>query len=230
MIRKYVCVSLCAAAVLCTSAVAGPWTQSSGTIPGVLNWSNGGDLAGLYGEPTITTTPTSLTMEFSPNEFIASAANGSSMTTTDTLSVDIEMLDFNVATSVQILEIGSYQVTTGAGGSGSVNVDIVAGVQQGPIDVDFPLPTTPAFPQNAQNGQNISGQWQAGGVFGFTHLPEDMVDFSFSLTNTLTAETSGNAAAEVSKTLSAWQITVEFIPEPSALLLLVAGLGLIRRR
>ncbi|HMO26754.1 MAG TPA: hypothetical protein PKB10_10835, partial [Tepidisphaeraceae bacterium] len=73
--------------VLSAAAHAVPWSNPNGTVPGVFSWSNGGSDNGLFGDPTIVGS----SFVFSPNNFVATASNGSASTVSDRLFFTLDI-------------------------------------------------------------------------------------------------------------------------------------------
>ncbi|MDW8263643.1 MAG: hypothetical protein RMJ35_14030, partial [Phycisphaerales bacterium] len=69
------------------NALPVPWSNPSGTVPGLFSWSNGQSDNGLFGSPIVSGT----SFTFFPTNFRAVSSNGVAQTTSDRLSFQIDV-------------------------------------------------------------------------------------------------------------------------------------------
>lgn len=206
------------------NAVFVPWSNPSGTIPGLFSWSNGGSDNGLFGSPIIAGN----SFTFFPSNFRASSSNGvASPSVSDRLSFEVDIAPTNTAfQGVTVTELGDYSITNG----GQVSADAFLFVTN--LDIPVAPPTNPqtgsgSFDRNllAPPGSD-GGQWTIQVV---RNLPNGWRRIQIILNNVLQATSVPGGVAQIEKKVGGITIT---IPEPTSMSLALAGLGalVIRRR
>jgi hypothetical protein len=202
-----------------------PWTNPCGSVPGVFSWSNGQSDNGLFGSPIVNGT----SFTFFPNNFRATTSNGSAITTTDRLSVTLEVAPgtFPFA-GVQTAELGDYSITNG----GHVSADAFLFLTNLDIPVNPPMnPITSmaSFDRNLLPTGNESGLWNLQifqnlrfGANGFNRM-------QLVLDNVLQSIGGANGTAQIEKKVQGVTITI-LIPEPSTAAALLLTAPLLRRR
>ena len=213
-------------------AFAGPWTNPTGSLPGVFDYWNGGDVNGLYGDPTLAYNATTkeLTLTFIPNDFEASSTDGvgDPVQTTDTLMVDIMItgpaLQLN---GFKVTEGGSYAIT-GAGGTVLNESDFVVTNLSGVDPLNPVLGASDTYPLAYQVDTPIAGYWLSEtGNIDASGRPNY---FRVELSNLLSATSNVGGTASISKLGSQIEVTL-IIPEPGTLgLLSLSLLAVFRRR
>ncbi len=196
------------------------WDNSSG-VADYFTWSNGGSDNGLFGSPLLVG---GNTFVFFPADFRAESAGGGQSTASDRLVVDLHAKPGVAFTAVQITEYGDYGIV----GSGSVALtgalqltDLNGGGQLGAA-----LQTNPVFPVSSGNGA-----WSAAATVDVSSEFPEWTDLRFELQNDLLAVSDGQGSvAYIQKKVLGSAVAITFIPEPSALGLVLLGCTLLRRR
>lgn len=212
---------------LAVAAHAVPWSNPSGTVPGVFSWSNGQSDNGLFGSPIVAGT----SFTFFPNNFRAVSNNGVPQTTSDRLSFQVDVApgaaDFS---AVRVNELGDFSITNG----GTVSAETFLFVTNIDIPVDPPnnpivnqATTNPNFPLVVAQPGNQNGPWTA---VAQANLPGGWRRITIVLNNVLQAATPQGGTALIEKKVGG--ITITLVPEPGMISAAVAGLGalMIRRR
>jgi hypothetical protein len=201
-------------------AQAGPWTVPSGAGDH-FTYSNGRDLQGRFGEPTVTDG----TFSFPQISFGVSASGGSSASLTDTVSFDVQALSGWRFGQVRVVALGSYAVS-GSPSANSANVDAMFTVTEntGLIrqwqGIWAPNPDMPVT--------GGSGSWSGLDVLDLTWPdPLPSTSLHIELRHDLLA-VSGISGSAVINLLTGGSgltigITTVEVPEPSALVLLLLG-------
>ena len=111
-ISKLVLAAGAALAALASVANAGfvPWSQPSGTVPGLFSYSNGGSDSGLFGNPIIAGS----SFTFFPSGFKAQTNAGVAQTTSDRLSfqIDVSPAALDIF-GVTVNELGDFGINNG---------------------------------------------------------------------------------------------------------------------
>jgi hypothetical protein len=226
-----------ASLVVCAvPALAGPWTVPNAALPGILEYYNGGDLNGHYGDPTVqyNSGTHQLTLEFLPQNFVANSSDGVSGYITDTLSVDIKINPLLIPTYFDVSEGGAYSMSDPSTGSvlNSSNFSITplsGNDPQNPV-----IGTSYDFGLNYQQDTPFGGFWISSTLVDTAFdipVQEDLAYFRLSLHNELFAESTVGETSSISKLGTGVKFTIQLIPEPSSLALLAFGLlGALRRR
>lgn len=184
------------------------WSNPNGTAAG-FDWKDGGSDNGLFGDPVVLGN----TFTFSPNGFIAIAANGVAGIVSDRLEVElIAHKNFNFS-GIKITELGDYGIL----GSGAVqttafmvitDLDIVRPMQS---DLMVTNPAMPVF--------SGSGAWTGTMEVDLLSVPgPDWVHIKLVLNNNLQAVADQGASSFIQK--KAAGITIEVLPTPGTLALL----------
>lgn len=226
----------------------GTFVGTTVTFQNVTEWSPTGDPLPLYGMPTLVGN----TLDFTPS-FFSSATGGASDTTDGTLSFLLKANPGNAISSVLFSERGDFTFSgIGAGNTlvavtATFFVDIykVDGValatplqltefatfSPSPLGVfsqsSYPTPPTRIWTGslnlNVNNALTLAGISYSSGA----------TEISFELDNVLVAQSeSGTTATITKKDFKGFGITVNQVPEPSMLALMLSGAGLFfaRRR
>lgn len=202
-----------------------PWNNPSGSVPGVFSWSNGQSDNGLFGSPVVNGT----SFTFFPNNFRATASNGDAATTTDRISVTLEVAPgaFPFA-GVQIAEFGDYSITNG----GHVSADAFLFLTNLDLPVNPPSnPVTNAasFDRNLLPTGSDSGLWNLLIVQPLPFGPNGFNRMQIVLNNVVQSVAGANGTAQIEKKVQGVTITI-LIPEPAATALLLTAPLLARRR
>lgn len=232
-IRRQLLLALSCAVFATAPALAGMWIQSSGGMPGIFEYYNGGDLNGLYGNPTINydAFAQELTLTFLPNDFTASSTDGigDPVQTTDTLFFDL-MINPNFAPVVfNVVEGGSYNII----GDGTVNNESNLKLTElsGPDPLNPILGTSTDFPLAFQLDNPGTGAWiSSADLNASSDFDENLLYFRVELSNLLEATSSLGSTASISKLGSEIEFKIRFIPVPGAAMLGVLGLLCVLRR
>jgi hypothetical protein len=210
--------------VVCPADAFVLWANSSGSANG-FNWSGGGSVYGLFGDPNIIGGNTFL---FTPSNFRAQSANGIPAITSDRLEFNLSAhQDYNII-GIQIIEYGDYGILD----TGKVSVSgtmFVTNLDISPLQVlsdNFDsIPTSPI--------SSGTGQWSAQvGVTGF-----EWKNLKVVLNNNLMAISSAGSVTFIEKKLLGDAVSVELIlsgpeiPEPlTAAIMALGGAVLALRR
>ncbi|HRK32142.1 MAG TPA: hypothetical protein PLD59_13825 [Tepidisphaeraceae bacterium] len=222
-------VVLAGAAIAALSAAANaafvPWTQPSGTVPGLFSYSGGGSDNGLFGNPIISGS----TFTFFPSGFLAtsSGAVAGSQTTTDRLEFEVDIapgaIDF---ASITVRELGDFSVTNG----GQVRADAFLFVTNldNPFGGGSPSSDSDTFTQAFSQPAGGSGDFD---LTAASVLPNGWTRLRIVVNNTLQASNDAGGAALIQKKVAGVIVTVN-VPEPTTITAAIAGMGalLIRRR
>lgn len=197
------------------------WSNPNGATP-LFSWANGGSDVGLFGSPQVLGN----SFVFFPQQFLAISSNGGTVTTTDTLHVDLTAALGNRFTMIRIREIGQYAIL-GSGNVtaiGEMNIVDLAGNKP---PQQAALATDPGFPIN-----NGSGQWNGAIDLDLSAGRGIWTEIHLSIRNDLIAISNGfGDTAIISKNFVDSGLAIDIIPAPSGLALLgVAGLAATRRR
>ncbi len=207
---------ICAIAVgaslaLGSLASAAAWSPAAGTN-GNLNYSNGQDINGLFGNPAV---GEEKFVFVSPSAFGA-VAPGSPSSSTDTASVTASTNPGETIQKVSVRVEGDYLITNSPASltySGTLNIDGDALV--------VPLTFVPPSPIGGDGQGQFIGTAEAV-------LPVNVTVVNAALTFTVSASASGIGTAEM-QSLNA-EIAFTTIPEPATLGALAAASGLLLRR
>jgi len=217
------------AAVLGLAVVANavPWSNPSGTVPGVFSWSNGQSDNGLFGSPIVSGT----SFTFFPSNFRATSTNGQAASTSDRLFFQVDVAPGAADLSAVIVnELGDYSITNG----GTVSAETFLFVTNLDLPVNPPgnplvqqASTNPAFPLVVPQPNNANGTWVATAS---QPLPSGWRRITIVLNNVLQAATPQGGTATIEKKVGG--ITITLVPEPGTITAAIAGLGalMIRRR
>lgn len=204
-----------------------PWSNPSGTVPGVFSWSNGQSDNGLFGSPIVAGN----SFTFFPNNFKATGTNGSAQTTGDRLSFTLEIAPGNLLfEGIEVNEFGDYSITNG----GSVSADAFLFVTNlnSPVNPpNNPLTGSASFDRNLLPSGSESDLWSLQVVRALPPAPNGWTRIQVVLNNTLQAVGGANGTATIEKKVGGITVTV-LIPEPASAGILASGLGLlmVRRR
>jgi hypothetical protein len=234
MLRKaLVCgvVGVCAAA----PAVAGPWSDPSGTSNS-FSYANGGDINGNFGDPFLSASED--TFYFINANFQVNAANGATDQQVDEVSFDVFAnpgLQFKL---IRVTANGSYAAT----GPGPNEVDLSAMLALTELGANEQydggagddgrmwtgnLDTAPSFPKS-----NAQGDWSGLATVDITFefpIPDDSLHVSMA--NDVIAITGAGGSAQINVQYQDLKIELVVIPEPASLSLMGIGvLALLRRR
>jgi hypothetical protein len=197
----------------------------------VFDYWNGGDINGLYGDPSLSYNPTTkqLTLIFTPGNFAASSTDGvgDPVQTTDTLHADIMITSPSLKLdSFQVTEGGSYSII-GAGGTvdDSANFDVTN--LSGSDHINPVLGASTSDPLSFNLDNPISGFWTSDVSVDASSRPNY---FRIELSNLLTATSNVGGTASISKLGSQIEVTMTFVPEPATIALLSLGLLTVLRR
>ncbi len=215
-----------------TITSAAPWTVPAGTAQD-FDYSNGGDLNGLYGDPLVAGNAL-----FFPSTLLSlnvqGGAGGASGNVNDAVSFDMQVhpgfqLDF-----VTVTAFGQYNLT-GVGSQTDVTTDYQvvenAGLQR---TFNVGLTTTPvSFPLTVTAGSgDLAGSWDglAEANISFV-LPAPDSNLHISLATALDALAAAGGTADINATFQSIQFQFFFVPEPTSLAMLgVGGMALLLRR
>jgi hypothetical protein len=234
--KGLVCAAALAGSLTATAAFAGAWAAPGGSSAS-FTYANGQDINGLFGEPFVDTAND--TFYFVESAFQVNAANGSTDTQFDEVSLDVFANPGLTFSLMRVTANGSYN----AGGGGSTNeVDLQAMLNMtelGPNNAydggagddgrqfSGGLVTTPGFPKS-----NEAGSWSGLANVDVTvefPIPDDAIHVSIS--NNVIAITTAGGTAELDVQYSDLKIEFQLIPEPASLSLMAVGaLALLRRR
>jgi hypothetical protein len=208
-------------AIAASASASVAWSSPSGTTP-TYNYSNGESVLGLFGDPLVLAN----SFVFFPSDFKATASNGSSQTTTDSLSFDITCKPNQKVTAVTVNELGDYSIL----GSGSVKAEgtlIITDLITSANTLS-PLISTPASPITTTT--SAAGSWTATATA--VNLPNGWTTFHVILTNILQASADAESSSVIQKKFTQAGLEVSIIvPEPASIgVLLTAGSGLLLRR
>lgn len=204
-----------------------PWSNPSGSVPGVFSWSNGQSDNGLFGSPVVAGN----SFTFFPSNFRAIGSNGGAQTTTDRLSFTLEIAPGNVLfEGLTVNEFGDYSITNG----GQVSADAFLFVTNlnAPVNPPGnPLTGSASFDNNQLPSGNASGNWSLQIVRNLPPSPNGWTRIQVVLNNTLQAVGGANGTASIEKKVGGITITV-LVPEPATAGVVASGLGmlLVRRR
>ncbi len=221
--KKLVCGMAAIVALGSSSAFAGAWTSPAGNAAS-FSYSNGQDINGLFGDPSVFGDGL-----FFQTSFLANASNGATQSLTDTVSFDVVSNPGLSFSSLSVQAFGSYSVTGDA--TNSVDVDALLSMDENTgllRNFSGALVTDVAFPVQGEASGLFSGEATVNFEFIF---PTPSNDIHIALQNNVLAITTAGGTAEVN--LNFQNLTLDFgiIPEPASLSLLAFGsLGLIRRR
>lgn len=216
---------VCGAVVLAlgSSALAGPWTNPSGQGDS-FTYSNGQDLNGLFGEPTVFGDIFLFTTGFLAN----SSNGGPAADLNDTVSFDVVVKPGLAFSTVTVSAFGSYAVT-GDPLENQVDVTALLALDEngGPgRHFEDSLATDVPFPVNAG-----SGSFQGSAVVDVsTQFPSPHNSLHFSLRDRVLAVSGPGGTAEVNITFENLAIQFAAIPEPAGLSILAVGAGMLIRR
>lgn len=226
----------------------GTFTGTTVTFQDVTEWSPTGDALPLYGMPTLIGN----TLDFTPS-FFSSAANGASDSTDGTLSFLLKANANSAISSVLFSERGDFTFS-GAGGTANTYVSVTATFFIDIYKVDgFSLATPIQLVEMATFSPNPLGVFDkvtfpnppstrlwsgslnvdvnnALTLAGISFL-NGATEISFELDNVLVAQSeNGTTATITKKDFKGFGVTVNQIPEPSALVLAICGAGLMIAR
>jgi hypothetical protein len=217
---RFAIAGACLAGPAVVTAVPIPWSNPSGTVPGVFSWSNGQTDNGLYGSPIVA----SNSFTFFPNNFRATASNGASQTTTDRISFTLDVAPGQLFESISVAETGDYSVTNG-GTISSTALLSVANLN-GPGLASVNASGAPSFPLVVPS--DSSGIWNISGSVQV--LANGWTRVGVTLDGAVQAQAAANGTANIEKKVGGITITVN-VPEPAlAGVAGVASLGLLVRR
>ena len=216
------------------SVMAAAWTNAAGVAPsGHFTWSNGGDVNGFFGSPTVTLTDRFV---FNVGGFGVNdpAGDASSTVQTDTVSWDLDMSPGFQLTGMEVRVRGSYLVN-GVGsyvdvqGTLSITEFAAQGMNPNPRNWNAPIVLATPGPAPITSGQGLySGVSTIDISFEFP-APDDQLHISFA--NLLEAFAVAGGNASVNQQFQNFELEVMLIPEPATLSLLGLGAAaLIRRR
>ena len=208
--------------VLSAAAHAVPWSNPNGTVPGVFSWSNGGSDNGLFGDPTIVGS----SFVFSPNNFVATASNGSASTVSDRLFFTLDIAPGFQFGGITISEFGDYSIL-GGGAVAATGALFVTDLNSGSTQSSL-LSTNPVFPVSTNTFAN--GLWS--GVASVT-MPNGVTRVTVVLNNVLQATSQAGGTSLIEKKGAGAGIQIDiFVPEPATAGLFggVAAMLLTRRR
>jgi hypothetical protein len=209
------------------NALPVPWSNPSGTVPGVFSWSNGQSDNGLFGSPIVSGT----SFTFFPTNFRATSNNGVPQTTTDRLFFQVDVApgaaDLN---GVIVNELGDYSITNGGTVSAETflfvtNLDLPVNPPSNPLVSQ--ASSNPNFPLVVAQPGNQNGTWVQTAS---QPLPSGWRRITIVLNNVLQAATPQGGTATIEKKVGG--ITITLVPEPGMISAAIAGLGalMIRRR
>jgi len=205
-----------------------PWSQPSGSVPGVFSWSNGQSDNGFFGSPIVAGN----SFTFFPANFRAVSSNAVADTITDRLSFVIEVAPNNPFPLERIIvnELGDYAITNG----GQVSADSALFVTN--LDIPVNPPNNPLTGSGSFDRNLLSPPGSDAGIWNiqinrdFPTTPDGWRRVQVILNNTLQAASVPGGTALIEKKVAGITITL-VIPEPASTSLL-AGLSTlaIRRR
>ena len=221
-----IAVAALAAVVLSSMpALAGPWGPTGPADN--FTYSNGQDINGCFGTPIVSGD----TFYFLESNFQVNAANGTTDTKDDTVSVDLLANQNMQFSSMQVTAFGSYSLI-GDGSQVNLNAGLTmhenAGLER---TWSGPLMTEPAFPIAFGGAVPNSGAWNGSALIDVTYvfpLPSDNIHVSLS--NMVLAIAGPAGTAELNVQYEDLAITFNLIPEPASLALLAVGAALLIRR
>lgn len=214
------------------SAMAGAWTIPGGSTDSLGNdlsftYSNGGDVNGLFGDPFIFNDAFFFTTAFS----VLADDSGPNAAQGDALSVDILADPGLLFGSVSVSASGSFSIISDG------EVDVSANLSMSENDGltrtfgPEPLITTPVtFPISTPGSGNFTGDAMVDVEMVF---PTPSNDINITLTNDILAISGPGGSAEVNIQFQDLSLTFNLIPEPSSMILMAMGSGVLllsRRR
>lgn len=209
--------------IACQSAEAVvPWNSPAGSVPGAFSWSSGQTDNGLYGSPSVAGN----SFTFFPNNFRAVAENGSSQTTSDRISFNLDIAPGLFVESVSVAEVGDYSITNG----GTVDSRALLTVSNlnGPGSANVSATGTPTFPVSLAQPDGGASLWNIGGQLQL--LPNGWTRVAVELAGSVEALSPASGTALIEKKVGGITITVN-IPEPGTIALAgLAAAALLRRR
>ncbi len=231
--KKLVSLFTCPAIVLAmsTSAIAGPWAVPNGDpAGGNFSYQNGGDIDGLYGEPSFIGNKVSFfAATFSTFDL---TSDGNSVIVDDTVTFEMLVDPGYTLSHVTVTAFGEYGVS-GVGStvsaSGSWTVEELGGMNRFFTD---PLVTVPGFPYTFGQGNNNS-TWSGVGTTDISfQIPSAHSHLEISLTAAVEALAASGGSATINMNFQDIEFEFFFVPEPGTLALFgLAGAVLaIRRR
>jgi hypothetical protein len=148
-ITKTVGLAMLAALAWTAPGQASPWLMPSGAAEH-FTYANGQDLNGFFGEPVVSGD----TFTFPSFHFVATAQNGSSLSRSDTISVD---LIANPGWTFGLMRVGAFGDYETSGSLDQNQVGIVAVLSFDETEPpgrhwESALVTTPAFPSDTSQG------------------------------------------------------------------------------
>lgn len=212
-----------------------PWANPNGSTS-QLSYDNGRSTNGLFGDPVVIGD----TFFFIANaNFDAQAFNGNTVTTSDTLKVNVHALGGRAFTQVIFSSSGDYTVF-GAGSSadvtGNMTVEDLNSARNGSdsfhTSVSPTLGSATAFPVNGNNTTPELGTWTGFSLIDFTTFGAPPVtDIFLTFTNNLVAISNGTQSAVIA-TLPQTQgsFSLRIVPAPSAGVAGLMGLAMVSRR
>jgi len=204
-----------------------PWTQPSGTVPGLFSYSNAvsGSSDGLFGNPIIVGS----SFTFFPTNFKAQTVAGAAGHLDSRLSFQIDVAPGAIdLLSVSVTELGDYTISNGG------NVQALASLFLTNLEQPISLPGNPqtgsdSFLRSVAAPTTESGQWTLNVV---KTLPNGWKSVRFDLDNVLDASVPGaGSSAFIEKKIGGVTITIN-VPEPTSIGAALLGMGalVIRRR
>ena len=215
-------ISLFVLAPVATAAPLVPWktVNVEGKAPGDFTISNGGSDAGLFGDPTIAGN----NILFTPKNFIATASNGGTDTTSDRLQFTLNADPGGQLNGINLRELGDYSILRG--GEVSAFGGLFVFDSKGNIytdSFDFPVAT-------AGTAANLYDQTAS------VMFPAGTTSVTVVYNNILSAAANDRGTATIAKKLVRGGIDIQIIgpvvPEPGSFAILLggSGLALLRRR
>lgn len=203
-----------------TEASASAWTNASGANSG-FGWLSGQNNTDKFGNPTVL--PSGFYFNNTVN-FIATGGGGSGATTTDFARVTVDTALSNPAGaplvhSITVREFGTWTSAISSASDFTVQADFaVFRFNPGPPGSTFSLPmATTFFPDGTWTSQRTLTAGEVGNP-NFANV--DWRRFQVTVTNTIQVDSGAALGSSIEKT--GMEI---IIPEPTAILFLLAGFG-----
>lgn len=236
MSKHAICVA--ALAAFCGSAMAQvPWNAGDGPnklgpsgTGSFFSWDNGRSDNGLFGSPELLNGSTFL---FNPIGFTATAQDGSSQSTSDTLRVDLFADAGFFFSQIRFVQVGTYIAQNGGEASLSSSLNVLDNtLSPAGRSSSGNMVFTPGDLFTSVAGQTNSGVYNGSvlATLGTQVDPWTSISIEFAA-NLITVTTDAGQSASLTIGVTGSQIAIQVIPAPATLAL--AGVGLLaagRRR